>query len=76
MEFSIFLVDDDEDGRSTLSLIFSRIGLSECITFFRDGNTLRKRLEQLPVSAYPELIGVDYRVQGNSGDEILTLLKN
>ncbi|MCW3106167.1 MAG: response regulator [Segetibacter sp.] len=76
MKLSIFLMEDDEEDHFILSLAFSRIGLRECVTFFSSGNALMKKLYEVPVHEYPNLIGLDCHMPRYSGEDELILLKN
>ena len=73
MKPSIFLVDDDEDDRFILCMVFSDIGLRQSVSFFSSGTALLKQLEKLPLSAYPDLIGTDWQMQQLSGEELLAI---
>jgi CheY-like chemotaxis protein len=75
MKPSIFLVDDKEDDRFILNMVFSDIGLIASIVIFSSGNALLKQLEKLPASQYPDQIGTDWQMSLLNGEELLAILK-
>ncbi len=72
----IFVVDDDEDDREMLLSAFAENGSLDNVKMFSSNTELLKALDQVEESSLPKLVILDQQTPGNTGSDMLAILKS